>query len=133
MALGHNELLLASESGAKTTLMVSPDILAVLQLLQPLLGQVMQRVELIGQGGPEQGARPFGTLAEDWGFLRAALASFFAGLAGIFNEAPVPAVTSVMDLPAVVVHGFFFILFGRWLGCKSRDHQIIIYYFQGTE
>ncbi len=113
MAIGHNEPLLASVAGAMTAFMASPEILAVLQLLQPVLVQVMGRVERLGQGGPEQGALPFGAFAEDWSFLREALASFFAGLRGIFNEAPVPPVASVADLPAVIVRCFFFVLFGR--------------------
>ncbi len=108
-------------AGALTAFMASPDILAVLQLLQPVMVRALSRVERLGQGGPEQGALPFGSFSEDWGFLREALASFLAGLRGIFNEAPVPQVASVADLPAVIVRCFFFVLFGRWLWAGKVD------------
>ncbi len=112
--------MLASLAGSLTTVVASPDVLATLEALHPVLGHPVERVELLGEGGgPEQGAALFAAFSEDWGYLKAALASFFNGLAAVFYEAPVPEVTSVCDLPAVVVRGFFFILFGMCRVCNK--------------
>ncbi len=121
--------MLASLAGSLVTLSASPDVLSALELLRPILGRltagVNPRIELIGEeDGPEQGAEPFGSFAEELGYLKAALHSFLAGLAGVFFEAEVAEPTNVCDLPAVLVRAFFFVLFGGFFASATSRSTI---------
>ncbi len=121
--------MLASLAGSLVTLSASPEVMSVLETLRPILVRLTAgarpRVELIGEEvAPEQGAEPFGSFAEELGYLKAALHSFLAGLAGVFFEAEVAEPTHVCDLPAVLVRAFFFILFGRLTAAATSRSTI---------